>query len=165
MKHSNYKITNRLNRATYKGLILATLICSAIGSGCAHSHHGHWYADSLAPYPTPITNNAVTSVCNSVAKLDQDPSLIPAPDINPAGCTIYSFMGMTRPSEPASITPKSYKLSSPGKNSWQPIADATLLNDHLKIAASAVVCAGRIYLIGGYTIEEDGREICEKRFF
>lgn len=135
--------------------LMIMTMCSAIGVGCAHSHRGHWYADTLAPYPTPITNNAVTSTCNPAHNLDP----------NPQGCTFYSFMGMTRPSDPASITPKSYKLTSPAKNSWQPIADATLLNDHLKIAASAVVCAGRIYLIGGYTIEEDGREICEKRFF
>ena len=147
MKHANDKTTRWLPLGAPRWLILAAPICAVIGIGCAQPQRGRWFTDSLPPYPTPITNNAVTSVCDS------------------EGCTIYSFMGMTRPNDSASITPKSYKLASPGADTWEPIADAPLLDGRAKIAASAVICAERIYLIGGYTVEEDGREVSEKRFF
>lgn len=101
---------------------------------------------TLAPYPHPITNNAVTSVCDG------------------GTCTIYSFMGMTDPTDTSTITAKSYKLTSPGTGSWIPIADAPLLSDKAKIAASAVNCAGDVYLIGGYTAA-GFLEVTEHRLF
>ncbi|MFQ5462793.1 MAG: IPTL-CTERM sorting domain-containing protein [Phycisphaerae bacterium] len=104
---------------------------------------GSW--SQLAPYPTNITNNAVTSVCQG------------------GSCTIYSFMGMTQPNNTASVTAASYKLESPGTGPWIQIADAPLLNGKAKIAASAVVCGGNIYLLGGYTI--GGPEVTEPRLF
>ncbi len=108
--------------------------------------HGEVTIGKLAPYPTPITNNAVTSVCTNGA------------------CTIYSFMGMTRPTDPKSITPASYKLSSPGTGPWIRSADAPRLNGLAKIAASAATCNGHVYLIGGYTVEGN-KETSEHRFF
>lgn len=100
----------------------------------------------LRAYPTTITNNAVTSVCDGT------------------DCTIYSFMGMTNPSDSGTITAASYKLNSPGTSSWISIADAPLLDGKAKIAASAITCAGQIYLIGGYSVSF-ASEITEKRFF
>ncbi len=105
---------------------------------------GTW--SQLSPYPTPITNNAVTSVCNA------------------GTCTIYSFMGMTDPTDSNTITATSYKLTSPGTGGWVQIADAPMLNGLAKIAASAVTCNGEVYLIGGYTVAFI-TETTEQRFF
>ena len=100
----------------------------------------------LRAYPTPITNNAVTSVCDG------------------ADCTVYSFMGMTNPATSGSITAASYKLTSPGTGAWVSIADAPRLDGRAKIAASAITCGGQVYLIGGYSVSLAG-EITEKRLF
>lgn len=104
---------------------------------------GRW--SQLTPYPTTITNNAVTSVCDG------------------SGCTIYSFMGMTNPNASGSVTAASYKLISPGTGSWVSIADAPRLNTKAKIAASAVTVRGAVYLIGGYTLGLN--EVTEHRLF
>lgn len=116
----------------------------AIGGGVATGREA--ICRRLSPYPTPITNNAVASVCGR----DR--------------CVLYSYMGMTRPADPSSITAASYKLDSAGKSGWVRIADAPMLNGKAKIAASAVSCAGNVYLIGGYSIEAK-KEITEKRFY
>ncbi|MEM6793624.1 MAG: hypothetical protein AAF725_06550, partial [Acidobacteriota bacterium] len=130
--------------ATRRRLLLcaAMLLAQAAGSA-AQPLVGSW--TDLAPYPVPITNNAVTSVCDD------------------AGCTIYSFMGMTQPSSSGSTTVASYKLESPGDGPWQPIADAPTLNGRGKIAASAVTVAGEVYLIGGYTTTVP--EFTEAKFY
>ncbi len=104
---------------------------------------GRW--SQLTPYPTTITNNAVTSVCDGSA------------------CTIYSFMGMTNPNASGSVMAASFKLTSPGTGSWVSIADAPLLNGKAKIAASAVTVRGDVYLLGGYTLGLN--EVTEHRLF
>jgi hypothetical protein len=48
------------------------------------------------------------------------------------------------------ITAAAFRLDRPG-GAWAPIADAPRLNGRAKIGASAVVVAGEVYLIGGYT--------------
>ncbi|MHC5109842.1 MAG: Kelch repeat-containing protein [Planctomycetota bacterium] len=130
--------TGRRRVARIGGFVLAVTVSEVMAG-----QPGSW--SSLADYPTTITNNAVTSVC------DQD------------GCTIYSFMGMTVPTNTSSVTAASYKLASPGTGSWVQIADAPLLNGKAKIGASAVTCGAGIYLIGGYTI--GGPEVTDDRLF
>lgn len=104
--------------------------------------------DTLPEYPIPITNNAVTSTHN--------------PD---GSTTLYSFMGITNPVGRLSITAASYKITTPGDAQWTQIADAPTLNNLPKIAASALaVNNNRIFLIGGYTVEQR-RETTEKRLF
>ena len=104
--------------------------------------------DTLPEYPISITNNAVTSTRN--------------PD---GSTTIYSFMGITNPVGRLFITAASYKITIPGDNAWTQIADAPTLNSLPKIAASALSADNnRIFLIGGYTVEQR-RETTEKRLF
>lgn len=131
-----------LNSRVLLSVLIAT--CGSLGfpkTGQAAS--GTW--SQLSPYPTAITNNAVTSVCNA------------------GTCTIYSFMGMTNPADSGTITAASYKLTSPGTDAWVQIADAPLLSGLAKIAASAVTCNNEVYLIGGYTVAFG--ETTEPRFF
>jgi len=121
--------------------VLAALTCfPSPGSAL----EGSW--SQLAPYPIPIANNAVTSVCDD------------------ATCTLYSFMGIVDPTATSTITAASYKLTSPGSGPWQPIADAPLLDGRARIAATAITVDGQVYLIGGYTAQ-GGPEVTEKRFF
>lgn len=100
----------------------------------------------LPAYPTPIANNAVTSVDNGDGTF-----------------TLYSFMGIRNPADQETITPASYRLLYPGGD-WQQIADAPLLNGRAKIGASAATVAGRVYLIGGYTVRGFS-EVTEHRLF
>lgn len=102
--------------------------------------------DELPSLPQPITNNAVTSVHH--------------PD---GSVTLYSFMGMTAPTDRNSITAASYCITLPLDEAWTRIADAPLLDGRAKIAASAVTVAGRIFLIGGYTVNR--AEVTEPRLF
>ena len=111
----------------------------------AAAQDGSWLP--LPPLPTPISNNAVTSV-----------------DHGDGTFTLYSFMGIRPPaSGAASATLDSYRLDWPG-GVWTQIASAPAdTRGRAKIAASAVTVAGQVYLIGGYSI---GRaEITEKRLF
>lgn len=97
--------------------------------------------------PEAVSNNAVASV------------------IEPDGAwRVYSFMGITDPSDPTTITGASYRLDS-GARAWRRIADAPLDNGRAKIGASAVTVAGEVYLIGGYSVLDDGSEVTEKRLF
>ncbi len=127
------------NHCAFWGVVAPLIVTAAVRATAPAG----W--SQLAPYPIPITNNAVTSVCNG------------------SGCTIYSFMGMTTPTDPNSVTAASYSLASPGTGPWIRIADAPLLNGKAKIGASAVACGGDVYLIGGYTI--GGAEVTENRLF
>ncbi len=124
--------------------VAVSLLALMLAPGVTLAADGSW--TQLTPYPIPIANNAVTSVCD------------------PDGCTLYSFMGIVDPSNATTITAASYKLTSPGTGAWQPLADAPLLGGRAKIAASAITVAGEIYLIGGYTVG-GGPEVTEPRLF
>jgi len=137
-----FRLTKLNSRALFLSLLMATA-SSWIFPQTIHAASGTW--SQLSPYPTVITNNAVTSVCNA------------------GTCTMYSFMGMTNPTDPNTITAASYKLTSPGTGGWVQIADAPLLSGLAKIAASAVTCNNQVYLIGGYTVAFT--ETTERRFF
>lgn len=102
----------------------------------------------LPALPTAVGNNAVASVAHADGTT-----------------TLYSFMGIVDPTDPASITPAAYALTYPGETEWNRIADAPLLNGRAKIAANAIVCGGAVYLIGGYTVNENGTETTEERLF
>jgi len=105
---------------------------------------GAW--SPLPAYPTAISNNAVTSVCDG------------------GGCTIYSFMGIVDPDDTSTITADSYALL-PGAGAWTAIASAPRLGGLAKIAANAVTCnGGEVYLLGGYTVGAPS-EVTEKRLF
>jgi len=124
--------------------LLTLLACVAIGSAAA-APDAFW--SQLPAYPIAISNNAVTSVRHA------DDST-----------TIYSFMGIRNPTARRTITAASYKLTIPGGD-WQRIADAPLLDGLAKIGASAVTIAGRVYLVGGYAVRPDGREVTEPKLY
>lgn len=91
MHHPTYGRTPGVaRRAIIPGLLLCVASSTVASAGAINAR---W--SQLAPYPTTITNNAVTSVCDD------------------GGCTIYSFMGMTSPNTQGSVTAASYKLAPP----------------------------------------------------
>lgn len=104
----------------------------------------------LADLPEPISNNAVASVvgADGIAR-------------------VYSFMGITDPRDPTTITARCYRLEfAPYEQTldgWERIADAPLWQGRARIAASAVAVGGRVFLIGGYTVAEDGTETTDPR--
>lgn len=117
--------------------ILTLLVGLGLGGCAAH-------APAL---PTPISNNAVASV------------------IRPDGSwSVLSFMGITDPSDVSTITPAAYRLDS-GARSWRRVQDVPLDDGRARIGASAVTVRGSVYLIGGYSVLEDGTEVTEPRLF
>ena len=70
-----------------------------------------WIPIPLLAYPTPIANNAVTSV----------------DDGSGWATVVYSFMGIRDPGDEETITAASYKLEYPQRDpAWERIADAPL---------------------------------------
>ncbi|MFI4898154.1 MAG: Kelch repeat-containing protein [Phycisphaerales bacterium JB059] len=121
-----------------QALWILTLLASLGIGGCAAR---------LPDLPTPISNNAVASV------------------IRPDGSwSVVSFMGITDPEDVSTITPAAYRLDS-GARAWRRVRDAPLHDGRARIGASAVAVRGSIYLIGGYSVLEDGSEVTEKRLF
>lgn len=102
-------------------------------------------AEPLPPLDITIANNAVTSV-----------------DHGDGTYTLYSFMGITNPNSSSTITAASFRFDGPD-GPWVSIADAPLLLGRAKIGANAIVVAGEVYLIGGYSVA--GGERTEDRLF
>jgi len=100
----------------------------------------------LPALPRAVANNAVTAVNNSDGTV-----------------SLYSFMGIEDPTNSLTATARAHRLDLPG-GSWQPIADAPLLDGSAKIGANAVTVAGEVYLQGGYSIS-GFLEVTEPRLF
>ncbi|MEQ8769245.1 MAG: hypothetical protein RIB60_01920 [Phycisphaerales bacterium] len=100
----------------------------------------------LPAYPHPISNNAVTSV--------------PAADGNG---TVYSFMGIIDPADTGTITPAAYALDWPHADAWRRIADVPLDEGRARIGASAVTIRERVFVVGGYSVLDDGSERTDPR--
>ncbi len=96
-------------------------------------------------YPHPISNNAVTA-----AGTPGQPR------------TVYSFMGIVDPTDTDTITPAAYALE-PGAAGWRRIADVPLDEGRARIAASAVTIRGRVFVVGGYSVLDDGTERTDPR--
>ncbi len=125
-------------------LARSALLLLLLTSLSACGQHSRW--QPLPSLPLPIANNAVTSIVHGGDR-----------------ATVYSFMGITDPTDDATITGASFRLDLPG-GSWERIADAPPLEGRAKIGASAISVGDRIFLLGGYTVSDDG-ETTEKRFF
>ncbi len=118
---------------------LCLLVLAALApGGCAGPPH-------LPGLPAPISNNAVASVVRS-----------------DGSWTLYSLMGITDPSDTATITTESFRIDA-GDSNWRRIADAPALRGRGKIGASAVTVAGEVYLIGGYAVVDERTELTEPR--
>ena len=102
--------------------------------------------ETLPSLPIALSNNAVASVDNGDGTF-----------------SLYSFMGITDPTDEGSISAASFRFDWPGIG-WAPIADAPRLNGLAKIGANAVVVAGEVYLVGGYTVTRFF-EVTEHRLF
>ncbi|MEM8756985.1 MAG: kelch repeat-containing protein [Planctomycetota bacterium] len=137
---------NRTAVAMAHAFALAMPLAAAAQPGI---REGTW--TPLPDLPEPISNNAVTSV-----------------DHGDGTWSVYTFMGMTPPGLGPNSTVASYRLDWSETDGplgpWVPIADAPLLNNRAKVAASAVTAAGAVYLIGGYTTLGLS-EVTEERLF
>lgn len=112
----------------------STWACVAAGAagllaGCASPPH-RW--DPLPSLPGPISNNAAVAV--------------------PPGGAVLSLMGITDPADPASITREVWMLA-PRSGAWERLPDAPPWLGRGRIAANAASVGGRIFLLGGYTVE------------
>lgn len=95
-----------------------------------------------APYPQPITNNAVTTHTR-------------------AGTTfVYSFMGIDSTKIWSGISKDARRLNTT-TNTWETLPEIPAL--HGRIAASAVTLGDSVYVIGGYWVADTGAETTNKR--
>jgi N-acetylneuraminic acid mutarotase len=93
---------------------------------------------SAAPHlPAPVTNNAVAAV-------ETD-----------AGVSVFSFLGMDSTRSWAGVTNAAYRWDAAGAEGWR---EVTPVPGPGRLAATAQVVDGRIYVLGGYTVAEDGTE-------
>lgn len=97
--------------------------------------------------PEPVSNNAVAS--------GRDPD-------NRAYA--YSFMGINDPDDHATITTRAYRMPIDG-GAWERIADVPALDGRGRIGANALSIGGDVYILGGYSVREDGSEVTDPRVF
>lgn len=121
------------------------LIFAAALAGTSMAADAIW--TDLPALPTPISNNAVTSV-----------------DHGDGTWSLYSFMGITDPTDTTTITRAAYRMDWPGGH-WVRIADVPNFRQRPRIAANAVTVAGRVYVFGGYLVLDDGSEATNPRLW
>ncbi len=90
------------------------------------------------PLPEAVANNAVAAL-----ELDGKPILL-------------SFLGLGAAKDHAAITRAAYRYDIAAKR-WSRIADVP--GPAGRLAATAQAVAGKVYLIGGYTVAPDGKEV------
>lgn len=133
-------IKSPASRKTFLWICLI-LIC---GKTPIYAQQTRW--SHLPDLPVPVSNNAATSLVHSNGTT-----------------TIYTFMGITDPNDTESITSTAYKITIPADKQWTRIADVPSWQGRARIAASAVTVGGEIYLLGGYTVNDDHSETTDPR--
>lgn len=113
-------------------LRLAVVALSAAVAGC-HAAEPRQVPPSL---PRPITNNAVAAVGTS------------------GGTAVFSFLGLDASKRWEGITRAALRWDT-GDEAWREIESVPGPG---RLAATAQVVDGRVYLFGGYTVAEDGAE-------
>lgn len=88
------------------------------------------------PLPAPVTNNAVAAV------------------ETPEGTAVLSFLGLDSTKVWSGVTNAAYRWDL-GNEAWREIDPVPGPG---RLASTAQVVDGRIYVIGGYTVAEDGSE-------
>jgi len=116
-------------------LLLAILWIGHAGGCAGRNADGTW--TRLADLPLAVSNNAVC------ARTRSDGSWV-----------AYSFMGITDPDDVTTITPRCHAYDS-RLETWRRIADAPLFEGRARIAANAVTIDGRVFLVGGYTVDPE----------
>jgi N-acetylneuraminic acid mutarotase len=84
-----------------------------------------------------VTNNAVAAV------------------ETPAGVSVFSFLGLGESKTPAGVTNSTYRWDV-GTDAWREIAPVPGAG---RLASTAQVIGGMVYLFGGYTVADDGVEV------
>ncbi len=89
------------------------------------------------PLPQPVTNNAVAAV------------------ETPAGVSVFSFMGLDSTKTWRGVTDATYRWDVDSGLGWR---EVTAVPGPGRLASTAQVVGGRVYLFGGYTVAENGSE-------
>lgn len=87
------------------------------------------------PLPAPVTNNAVAAVTT------------------PAGVAVFSFLGLDATKAWSGATNAAYRWDVGSPDGWRAVEPVPGPG---RLAATAQVVKGRIYLFGGYTLSADG---------
>jgi len=130
---------SRFHRSEGAGMaLLAGLMAAACQPGAERPPRDRpdavWRAGPALP--SPVTNNAVAAV-------DTDD-----------GVAVFSFLGMDSTKVWSGVTSQAFRWDT-GNDSWQEIDPVPGPG---RLASTAQVVDGRIYVIGGYTVGEDGSE-------
>jgi hypothetical protein len=89
------------------------------------------------PLPAAVSNNAVAAAAT------------------PDGVSVFSFLGMDSTKVWSGATTAAYRWDVGSGNGWRELAP---LPGPGRLAATAQAMAGKVYVIGGYTVAEDGAE-------
>ena len=119
-------------------VVAATLLITACGPGTEASREEDpaaiWRAGP--PLPAPVTNNAV-------AALELDGAV-----------AVFSFLGLDSSKLWSGVTDVAYRWDV-GSDAWRTVDPVPGPG---RLAATAQVVRGLVYVIGGYTVAEDGAE-------
>ena len=87
--------------------------------------------------PAPVTNNAVAAL------------------VTPSGVSVFSFLGMDSTKIWSGVTNAAYRWDVSDPAGWRTV---TPVPGPGRLAATAQALRGRVYVMGGYTVAEDGTE-------
>ena len=135
MDHVQQHISGR--RAYFPWLLGFICLC-AVMFGCAGSRTPLLETRERAPLPEPLTNAAVTAF----------------PVQETTGLAVFFGMG---PGSAASDLSRHAWMFNPRINSWEQLPDIPVSPG--RIAAGAATAGGVLYLFGGFSFDETGREI------
>lgn len=120
-------------------LVLASLVLAAgcDSPGIARRPDAAVIWSAAQHLPEPITNNAVAAVVTS------------------SGVSVFSFLGMDSTKAWSGVTNVTYRWDLDDPNGWRAAAPVPGPG---RLAATAQVVKGRVYVLGGYTVATDGAE-------
>ena len=118
--------------------LVGVLLLTACGPGTGARQEGDLTAIWRAgpPLPSPVTNNAVAAV-------EVDGTV-----------AVFSFLGLDSTKVWSGVTDVAYRWDV-GSGGWRTIEPVPGPG---RLASTAQVVGGLVYLIGGYTVAEDGAE-------
>ena len=115
----------------------ATVAMAVLGAACAGTVAPELSVTPVPSLPEPLSNNAV--------------ALLPTA----GGDVLVSALGLRAGKSWADTTSGAWALDA-GARAWRQLPDVP--GDDGRLAAAAVAAAGRVFIIGGYTVAEDGAE-------
>lgn len=131
-----------IGRRRPRGTVLSALLVligAPAATGILSAQEAGWR--DLPPLPRPVSNNVVAAVDG------------------PDGPRLFSFLGIDHSKRWDGVVDRAFSLA-PGDSAWKRLPPVP---GPPRLASTAAVVDGRIFLFGGYTVSRDGSEVSVAR--